>query len=65
MAQEKKTKKKFHVRKGDNVVVISGNDKGTRGKILRVFTETDRVLVEGVNKHTKHQKLTQIGRAHV
>jgi large subunit ribosomal protein L24 len=58
MATEKK-KKKYHVRKGDLVEVISGGSKGSRGKILRVDTDSDRVLVEGVNMHTKHQKPTQ------
>jgi large subunit ribosomal protein L24 len=52
-------KKKYHVRKGDMIEVISGDDKGKRGKILRVDTESDRVLVEGVNLHTKHQKPNQ------
>ncbi len=54
-----KEKKKYHVRKGDMVEVISGDDKGQRGKILRVDTGKDRVLVEGVNMHTKHQKPNQ------
>jgi len=51
--------KKYHVRKGDMVAVISGNDKGKQGKILRVVTESDRVVVEGVNIRTKHEKPNQ------
>jgi large subunit ribosomal protein L24 len=51
--------KKYHVKKGDTVQVIAGNDKGTRGKILTVYTDKDRVLVEGVNMRTKHEKPTQ------
>lgn len=51
--------KKYHVKKGDLVEVISGNDKGTRGKILEVYTKKDRVLVEGVNMRVKHEKPTQ------
>lgn len=51
--------KKFHVKKGDTVEVIAGNDKGTRGKVLVVYTDKDRVLVEGVNMRTKHEKPTQ------
>jgi large subunit ribosomal protein L24 len=39
--------------------VISGNDRGKRGKVLRVFPDRDRVLVEGINMRTKHQKPTQ------
>lgn len=47
------------VRKGDRVKVISGEDRGKVGKVLQVFPETDRVLVEGVNIVTKHQRPTQ------
>ena len=43
------------IRKGDEVVVITGKDKGRRGTVLQVF-EDDRVLVEGVNIAKKHQK---------
>ena len=40
---------KFHVKKGDLVVVISGTEKGKRGKILEVVRHKNRVLVEGIN----------------
>ena len=43
------------IRKGDEVVVITGRDKGRRGTVLQVFTD-DRVLVEGINVAKKHQK---------
>ena len=43
------------IRKGDDVVVITGKDKGKRGTVLRVL-EADKLLVEGVNKVKKHQK---------
>ncbi|HET9702104.1 MAG TPA: 50S ribosomal protein L24 [Burkholderiales bacterium] len=43
------------IRKGDDVMVIAGKDKGKRGIVLRVLEE-DRVVVEGVNKVKKHQK---------
>ncbi len=43
------------IRKGDEVVVITGKDKGRRGTVLRVFTD-DRLLVEGINVAKKHQK---------
>nr|WP_174391328.1 50S ribosomal protein L24 [Caldanaerobius polysaccharolyticus] len=46
----------MHVKKGDMVVVISGDDKGKKGKILKAFPKTGKVLVEGVNIVTKHQK---------
>ena len=40
---------KLHVKKGDTVVVLSGKDKGKRGKILKVFPKKRKVIVEGVN----------------
>lgn len=43
---------KFKV--GDQVLVTSGKDKSKQGKIIKVFPETDRVLVEGVNMYVKH-----------
>jgi large subunit ribosomal protein L24 len=49
----------FHVRKGDQVVVISGNDKGKTGEIKEVLKKTGRVLVSGVNLRWKHKKPTQ------
>jgi large subunit ribosomal protein L24 len=54
-----------HVRRGDNVAVISGKEKGKRGKVLRVLTKKDRVVVERlmmVKRHTKpSQKVPQGG----
>ena len=44
------------VKKGDNVVVIAGKDKGKTGKVLEVFPEENRVLVDGVNIVSKHKK---------
>ena len=43
------------IRKGDEVVVISGRDKGKRGSVVR-FVATDRLLVEGINRAKKHEK---------
>ena len=43
------------IRQGDEVIVITGKDKGRRGTVLRVFKD-DRVLVEGINISRKHQK---------
>jgi large subunit ribosomal protein L24 len=48
--------KKFHIKKGDFVEVISGSSKGTRGKVARVVTNTYRAVVEGANMVSKHQK---------
>lgn len=50
---------KLHVKKGDIVSVIAGNDKGQSGRVLMVFPEKNRVLVEGINMRTKHQKPSQ------
>lgn len=49
-------KHKMKLHKGDSVRVITGKDKGREGKILLVDTKTNRVIVEGVNIITKHQK---------
>lgn len=46
----------LHVKKGDSVTVLSGNEKGKSGKVLEVFPKQDMVLVEGVNLRKKHQK---------
>jgi large subunit ribosomal protein L24 len=48
-----------HVRKGDTVVVIAGKERGKRGRVLRVFPDEGRVLVERVNMIKKHQRPTQ------
>ncbi len=50
---------KFHVKKGDNVEVISGNFKGSSGKILEVLPKKHRVLVEGVRIIKKHMRKSQ------
>lgn len=44
------------LQKGDQVVVIAGKDKGKKGKVMRLYTETNRVLVEGVNLVKRHTK---------
>jgi len=53
---------KFKV--GDQVIVTSGKDKGQQGKVLRVFPESQEVLVQGVNMYTRHFKamMSQPGR---
>ena len=50
---------KLHVRKGDNVEVISGNFKGSSGKVLEVIARKQRVLIEGVRMIKKHLKKSQ------
>ncbi|MBQ0096391.1 MAG: 50S ribosomal protein L24 [Bacteroidales bacterium] len=44
------------IKKGDNVIVIAGNDKGKTGKVLTVIPEKERVIVEGVAMVSKHTK---------
>lgn len=56
-----KVRYKMHVKKGDTVQVISGNDKGTVGEVLMTFPETSKVLIKGVNIRTKHIKPQQEG----
>ncbi|MCK3684582.1 50S ribosomal protein L24 [Maribellus sp. YY47] len=48
--------KKLHIKKGDTVVVNTGNDKGRKGRVLEVNRKTDRAIVEGVNMIKKHTK---------
>lgn len=50
---------RFHVKSGDEIVVITGKDKGKRGKIISVLTKKDRVFVEGVNIQKKHLRKNQ------
>ena len=50
---------KFHVKKGDQVEVISGNFKGSQGRILAVLSSKQRVLVEGVRIIKKHLRKSQ------
>lgn len=47
---------KLKVKKGDEVIVIAGKDKGKKGQILQVITETRRVVVKDVNKVKRHTK---------
>jgi len=46
----------MHVKTGDLVVVLSGNDKGKTGKVLEAFPKSGLVLVEGINMKKKHQR---------
>jgi len=49
-----------HVRKGDQVIVTSGDHKGQTGEILEILTKSDKVLVKGVNVKSRHVRPTQI-----
>ena len=50
---------RFTITKGDTVQVISGDDKGKRGRVLRVHPKTGRVTIEGVNIVKRHRRATQ------
>jgi large subunit ribosomal protein L24 len=54
-----------HIRKGDTVEVISGNDRGLRGTVQRVMPRDGRVAVSGVNIVKKHQRAVRAGRGQV
>ncbi|GAA5129807.1 50S ribosomal protein L24 [Pseudonocardia adelaidensis] len=47
------------IKKGDTVQVIAGKDKGAKGKVIQAYPDTQRVLVEGVNRIKKHTRITQ------
>lgn len=62
MAAKHKVKRfapKFHVRRGDQVMVLAGDDKGKTGQVLQIFPDKNRAVVEGVNIVKKHVKATQ------
>lgn len=50
---------KCHIKKGDTVVVIAGDDKGKTGKVLQILPQSGRALVENLNLAKKHMKATQ------
>jgi len=49
------------IKKGDNVIVIAGKDKGKTAKVLAAYPKENKVLVEGVNMHKKHEKARTSG----
>lgn len=51
----------MHIKKGDNVIVLTGKDKGKKGNVLKSFPASNKVLVEGVNKFKKHQRARKRG----
>jgi large subunit ribosomal protein L24 len=54
-------KKTVNIKKGDQVRIISGKDKGAEGKVIRVLREERRVIVEGVNRMKRHTKVVNQG----
>ena len=51
----------LHVKKGDTVVVLSGEEKGKTGKVIKAYPKEGLVLVEGVGMHKKHQRPRKAG----
>ncbi|MEK9184734.1 MAG: 50S ribosomal protein L24 [Patescibacteria group bacterium] len=51
----------MHVKKDDNVIVITGKDKGKSGKIVRAFPKENKVLIAGVNIQKKHERPKKSG----
>ena len=55
--------RKLHIKKGDLVQVNAGEDKGKQGKVLEVFPDKERAIVEGINMITKHMKPNRMGQS--
>ena len=51
--------KKFKIKKGDTVIVITGKDKGKTGNVLSILKDKDRVIIQGINIIKRHRKATQ------
>ena len=52
---------KRKIKKGDTILVISGKDRGKKGKILQIFSEENKAMIEGVNLRKKHRKPKKSG----
>jgi large subunit ribosomal protein L24 len=55
----------MRIKRDDPVIVITGKDKGKKGKVIKAIPKSNKVLVEGVNMQTKHQKQTRTERAEI
>ena len=51
----------MHIKKGDTVTILSGDDKGKTGKVVKAFPAVGKVVVEGMNTVRKHQRPTKQG----
>jgi len=49
----------MRIKKNDNIIVVSGNDKNKTGKVLKVFPKVSRIIVEGINIRKRHTKPSQ------
>lgn len=59
MPRKYNTQKKINIKKGDEVLVIAGNDKDKRGRVLFSYPSREMILVEGINMKTHHEKPSQ------
>lgn len=57
MKGRRNPRRSWHIKVGDEVIILSGDDKGKTGKVLAVFPEEAKVIVEGINIQKRHQKL--------
>ena len=55
------TAPKLKIKKGDQVVILTGKDKGAKGEVLKTLPTESRVIVQGINLMTKHNKQSQMG----
>ncbi len=51
----------MHIKKGDNVIILSGDDKGKTGKVVKAFPSIHKILVEGINTVKKHERARKEG----
>ena len=51
----------MHIKKGDNVIILSGDDKGKTGKVVKAFPSKNQIVVEGVNVINKHERSRKQG----
>ena len=49
----------LHIRKGDQVLVIAGKDRGKQGRVVRVWPKNDKLMIEGVNQVKRHEPIRQ------
>jgi len=57
--QSSNSRRRFHVRRGDLVSVITGEHKGSQGKVLQIISKKERLIIEGVNLIKKHVRRSQ------
>lgn len=55
----------MHIKKGDTVLIITGKDKGKKGKVIKAMPKQSRIIVEGINIQTKHQKQTRTAQSEI